>query len=80
MGSQNLRTPGPTPLPPSVREALARDMIAHRGAEFARQRMSSLAGDLVGGASPGDRDRSDYSIEPAAQPGRRDADRDRAAV
>src|SRR5436309_9960788 len=35
MASQNLRTPGPTPLPPSVREALARDMIAHRGAEFA---------------------------------------------
>lgn len=35
MASQNLRTPGPTPLPPAVREALARDMIAHRGAEFA---------------------------------------------
>src|SRR5438270_3249103 len=32
---QNLRTPGPTPLPPAVREALARDMIAHRGSEFA---------------------------------------------
>src|SRR5215468_6275281 len=36
MGSQqNLRTPGPTPLPPAVREALARDMIAHRGRQFA---------------------------------------------
>jgi aspartate aminotransferase-like enzyme len=35
MPSQNLRTPGPTPLPPAVREALARDMIAHRGPEFA---------------------------------------------
>src|SRR5437763_4999465 len=35
MASQNLRTPGPTPLPPAVREALAREMIAHRGAEFA---------------------------------------------
>src|SRR5918911_2887447 len=35
MASQNLRTPGPTPLPPAVREALARDMIAHRGPEFA---------------------------------------------
>lgn len=35
MASQNLRTPGPTPLPPAVREALARDMIAHRGSEFA---------------------------------------------
>lgn len=33
--SQNLRTPGPTPLPPAVREALARDMVAHRGPEFA---------------------------------------------
>ncbi len=35
MGSQNLRTPGPTPLPPEVREAQARDMINHRGPEFA---------------------------------------------
>ncbi|MDQ6672118.1 MAG: alanine--glyoxylate aminotransferase family protein [Chloroflexota bacterium] len=31
----NLRTPGPTPLPPAVREALAREMINHRGREFA---------------------------------------------
>ena len=31
----NLRTPGPTPLPPAVREALARDMVNHRGPEFA---------------------------------------------
>ena len=30
-----LRVPGPTPLPPSVREALSRDMIDHRGPEFA---------------------------------------------
>src|SRR5438874_10228169 len=35
MSSQNLRTPGPTPLPPAVREALAGDMINHRGPEFA---------------------------------------------
>jgi aspartate aminotransferase-like enzyme len=35
MASQNLRTPGPTPLPSAVRDALARDMIAHRGPEFA---------------------------------------------
>jgi aspartate aminotransferase-like enzyme len=35
MASQNLRTPGPTPLPPAVREALARQMIAHRGPGFA---------------------------------------------
>jgi aspartate aminotransferase-like enzyme len=33
--AQNLRTPGPTPLPPEVREALARDMVNHRGPEFA---------------------------------------------
>ena len=26
MASQNLRTPGPTPLPPAVREALARQI------------------------------------------------------
>lgn len=32
----NLRIPGPTPLPPSVREAVSRDMINHRGPEFAR--------------------------------------------
>lgn len=30
----NLRIPGPTPLPPSVRQALSRQMISHRGAEF----------------------------------------------
>src|SRR3569833_4481918 len=31
---QNLRIPGPTPLPPSVREALSRDMVNYRGGEF----------------------------------------------
>ncbi|HOG48059.1 MAG TPA: alanine--glyoxylate aminotransferase family protein [Anaerolineae bacterium] len=30
----DLRVPGPTPLPPPVREALAAEMINHRGAEF----------------------------------------------
>jgi aspartate aminotransferase-like enzyme len=35
MPSQNLRTPGPTPLPLAVREALSRDMVNHRGPEFA---------------------------------------------
>ena len=35
MASQNLRTPGPTPLPAAVREALGRDMINHRGPQFA---------------------------------------------
>lgn len=32
---QNLRIPGPTPIPPQVREALARPVINHRGPEFA---------------------------------------------
>jgi aspartate aminotransferase-like enzyme len=35
MAAQNLRTPGPTPLPPAVREALGHDMVNHRGPEFA---------------------------------------------
>ena len=35
MAAQNLRTPGPTPLPPAVREALSQDMVNHRGPEFA---------------------------------------------
>lgn len=30
----NFRLPGPTPLPPQVKEALGRDMIPHRGPEF----------------------------------------------
>ncbi|HLI28534.1 MAG TPA: alanine--glyoxylate aminotransferase family protein [Chloroflexota bacterium] len=30
----NLRTPGPTPIPPQVAEALSRPMINHRGPEF----------------------------------------------
>ncbi len=33
--SQNLRIPGPTPIPPQVAEALSRPMINHRGPEFA---------------------------------------------
>lgn len=32
---QNLRIPGPTPIPPQVAEALSRPMINHRGPEFA---------------------------------------------
>ena len=31
----NLRIPGPTPLPPSVLEVLQKQMINHRGPEFA---------------------------------------------
>ena len=41
----NLRIPGPTPLPPSVREALGRPMINHRGTEF-KQLLKSLSSDL----------------------------------
>ena len=36
MSEVNLRIPGPTPLPPSVQEAMRRDMINHRGPEFAQ--------------------------------------------
>ena len=32
---QNLRVPGPTPLPLEVREAQSAPMIDHRGREFA---------------------------------------------
>ena len=31
----NLRLPGPTPVPPDVVQAMSKDMIDHRGAEFA---------------------------------------------
>ncbi|MFC1870010.1 pyridoxal-phosphate-dependent aminotransferase family protein [Chloroflexota bacterium] len=31
---QNLRVPGPTPCPPEVLQAMARQMVDHRGAEF----------------------------------------------
>src|SRR5438105_1185759 len=44
MAAQNLRTPGPTPLPPGVREALARQMINHRGPEFANVLRECLDG------------------------------------
>ncbi len=41
----NLRIPGPTPLPPSVREAMGRPMINHRGAEF-KQLLKTLSANL----------------------------------
>jgi len=47
---QNLRTPGPTPIPRAVREAQAMQMIDHRGTEFAellRETSSGLA-ELIG--------------------------------
>ena len=34
MPAQNLRLPGPVPMPDAVRAALANQMINHRGAEF----------------------------------------------
>ena len=43
----NLRIPGPTSLPPSVREAGARQMINHRGPEF-----KALLGRLQDGMKP----------------------------
>ncbi|MBI3750236.1 MAG: alanine--glyoxylate aminotransferase family protein [Chloroflexi bacterium] len=43
----NLRIPGPTPLPPSVREAGARQMINHRGPDFA-----GLLGRIQAGMRP----------------------------
>ncbi|MBV9579325.1 MAG: alanine--glyoxylate aminotransferase family protein [Chloroflexi bacterium] len=44
MAAKNLRTPGPTPLPPEVREALAGDMVNHRGPEFAALLRDCVAG------------------------------------
>ena len=43
----NLRIPGPTPLPPSVREAGGRQMINHRGPDFA-----ALLGRIQAGMRP----------------------------
>ena len=40
----NLRIPGPTALPPSVREAGGRQMINHRGPEFAAMLARILEG------------------------------------
>lgn len=44
---QNLRIPGPTALPPTVREAGARQMINHRGPEFA-----AMLGRILTGMKP----------------------------
>ena len=47
---QNLRTPGPTPIPPAVREAQAQQMIDHRGTEFGEMLRETSAGlaELIG--------------------------------
>ena len=47
---QNLRTPGPTPIPQAVRDAQSMQMVDHRGTEFAellRETSSGLA-ELIG--------------------------------
>ena len=38
----NLRTPGPTPMPDSVAQALSQPMINHRGPEFAELLLAEL--------------------------------------
>ena len=43
----NLRIPGPTALPPSVREAGGHQMINHRGPEFA-----AMLGRILSGMKP----------------------------
>jgi aspartate aminotransferase-like enzyme len=43
---QNLRVPGPTPLPAAVREAQAAAMIDHRGSEFAEM-LRELSGGIA---------------------------------
>jgi aspartate aminotransferase-like enzyme len=47
---QNLRIPGPTPIPDDVRQAQARPMIDHRGAEFGEMLREISAGiaELIG--------------------------------
>jgi aspartate aminotransferase-like enzyme len=47
---QNLRVPGPTPIPPAVRDAQAQPMIDHRGTEFAELLRETSAGiaELIG--------------------------------
>jgi aspartate aminotransferase-like enzyme len=41
---QNLRTPGPTPLPEAVRQAQAQQMVDHRGTEFGEMLAEITAG------------------------------------
>ena len=47
---QNLRTPGPTPIPREVRHAQAQQMVDHRGTEFAELLRETTAGiaELIG--------------------------------
>jgi aspartate aminotransferase-like enzyme len=47
---QNLRTPGPTPVPQAVRDAQGQQMVDHRGTEFAALLRETTAGlaELIG--------------------------------
>jgi aspartate aminotransferase-like enzyme len=47
---QNLRTPGPTPIPRAVREAQAQQMVDHRGTEFGELLRETTGGiaELIG--------------------------------
>ena len=47
---QNLRTPGPTPIPQAVRDAQAMQMVDHRGTEFAEllRETSTGVAELIG--------------------------------
>ncbi len=47
---QNLRIPGPTPIPEEVRQAQSAPMIDHRGTEFAEMQaeITSGLGTLIG--------------------------------
>ena len=51
--AQNLRTPGPTPIPAEVREAQSQPMVDHRGTEFAELLAETSAGlaELIGTTS-----------------------------
>ena len=60
----NLRIPGPTGLPPSVREAGARQMINHRGPEFA-----AMLGRILTGMKPFFGTTSDIAIVTTAGTG-----------
>ncbi len=60
----NLRIPGPTGLPPSVREAGARQMINHRGPEFA-----AMLGRILSGMQPFFGTTSDIAIVTTAGTG-----------
>ena len=64
MPPQNLRIPGPTPLPDAVREAGSRQMVAHRGPEF-----KALVARVSEGLRPAFRTSSDVMILTASGTG-----------